>query len=106
MVSVPAAPSALCLQSPAHVRVCVCVRAQMLLRTWSADFVARNKVLLFSHSCRCLDLLEVRVRVGCACMCCTCARPACATAAPQLTAVLRAGAAPTRNQHHCTNQTP
>lgn len=36
---------------------------QMLLRTWSADVTAHNKVLLFSHSVRCLDLLQVRACV-------------------------------------------
>lgn len=33
---------------------------QMLLGTWASDYTSHNKVLLFSHSTRCLDLLEVR----------------------------------------------
>lgn len=33
---------------------------QMLLQTWVGDYSSHNKVLLFSHSTRCLDLLEVR----------------------------------------------
>jgi hypothetical protein len=32
---------------------------QLLLHTWSSDYSSHNKVLLFSHSTRCLDLLEV-----------------------------------------------
>lgn len=32
----------------------------MLLQTWAGDYSSHNKVLLFSHSTRCLDLLEVR----------------------------------------------
>lgn len=32
---------------------------QLLLQTWASDYSSHNKVLLFSHSTRCLDLLEV-----------------------------------------------
>lgn len=40
----------------------LCCAVQMLLRAWACDYSSHNKVLLFSHSTRCLDLLEVRFR--------------------------------------------
>jgi hypothetical protein len=37
----------------------LCGVLQMLLQAWASDYTCHDKVLLFSHSTRCLDLLEV-----------------------------------------------
>lgn len=44
-----------------HVLRCpvLCGVLQMLLQAWASDYTCHDKVLLFSHSTRCLDLLEV-----------------------------------------------
>lgn len=43
---------------------CYACVLQLLLQTWASDYGCHNKVLLFSHSTRCLDLLEVSDRPG------------------------------------------